>query len=86
MVLVVIIASIANNLKMNKEYLQKFANNLKKIRNEKGLSQDDLAVSDEISRSMISLVETVKTDLTVSKVKLIADALGVPPKTLFDFE
>lgn len=86
MVLVVIIASITNNLKMNKEYLQKFANNLKKIRAEKGLSQDDLAVSDEISRSMISLVETVKTDLTVSKAKIIADALGVHPKELFDFD
>ena len=86
MVLVVIIASITNNLKMNKEYLQKFANNLKKIRNEKNLSQDDLAVSDEISRSMISLIETVKTDLTVSKVKIIADALEVHPKELFDFD
>ncbi|MFA7657840.1 MAG: helix-turn-helix transcriptional regulator [Candidatus Gastranaerophilaceae bacterium] len=71
---------------MDKEYLQKFANNLKKIRNKKGLKQDDLAVSDEISRSMISLVETVKTDLTVTKVKIIADALGVNPKELFDFD
>lgn len=71
---------------MNKEYLQKFANNLKKIRNTKKLSQDDLAASDEISRSMISLIETVKTDLTVSKVKLIADALNVHPKELFDFD
>jgi len=71
---------------MNKEYLQKFANNLKKIRAEKGLSQDDLALSDDISRSMISLVETVKTDLTVSKVKIIADSLGVHPKELFDFD
>lgn len=71
---------------MNKEYLQKFANNLKRLRNEKGLSQDDLASSDEISRSMISLVETVKTDLTVSKVKLIADTLNVHPKELFDFD
>lgn len=84
--LVVIIASIANNYKMDKEYLQKFANNLKKLRKEKGLSQDDLAVEDGISRSMISLIEIARTDLTVSKVKIIADALGVHPKTLFDFD
>lgn len=71
---------------MNKEYLQKFANNLKKLRKEKGLSQDDLALSDDISRSMISLVETVKTDLTVTKIKIIADALSVHPKKLFDFD
>lgn len=71
---------------MNKDYLQKFAKNLKRLRNEKSMSQDDLAVSDEISHSMISLIETAKTDLTVSKVKIIADALGVHPRELFDFE
>ena len=54
MVLVVISYNISNNLKMDKEYLQKFAKNLKKIRKQKGLTQDDLAVSDKISRSMIS--------------------------------
>lgn len=83
--LVVLIASVANNLKMNKEYLQKFANNLKRLRKEKGLTQDDLA-TDGISRSMVSLIEIARTDLTVSKVKLIADTLGVTPKDLFDFE
>ena len=81
--LVVINASIANNLEMDKEYLQKFANNLKKLRKEKGLTQDDLAVSEQISRSMISLIEIAKT---VSKVKIIADTLKVHPKELFDFD
>ena len=70
---------------MNKEYLQKFAKNLKKLRKEKGLTQDDLA-SDGISRSMVSLIEIAKTDLTVSKVKLIADTLEVHPSKLFDFD
>lgn len=71
---------------MNKQYLQKFANNLKKLRIEKGLSQDDLAQTDEISRSMISLIEIARTDLTVSKVKVIADALNVHPRELFNFD
>lgn len=84
MVLVVLFASIANNFQMDKEYLQKFAKNLKRIRKEKGLTQDDMA-SDLISRSMISLVEIAKTDLTVSKVKAIADTLKVHPRDLFDF-
>lgn len=86
MVLVVIIASIANNSKMDKEYLQKFANNLKRLRKERGFTQDDMAVSEQISRSMISLIEIAKTDLTVSKVKIIADTLKVHPKELFDFD
>ena len=75
MTLVVLIASVANNLKMNNDYLQKFAKNLKRLRKEKGFTQDDLA-SDGISRSMVSLIEIAKTDLTVSKVKLLADTLG----------
>ena len=85
MALVVLIASVANNLEMNKEYLQKFAKNLKRLRKEKGFTQDDLA-SEGISRSMVSLIEIAKTDLTVSKVKLLADTLGVKPSKLFDFE
>mgnify|MGYP002623778077 CR=1 FL=1 len=70
---------------MNKEYLQKFANHLKSLRKERGLTQEDLE-SEEISRSMISLIEIVKTDLTVTKLKVIADNLGVKVKDLFDFE
>ena len=85
MTLVVLIASVAINLKMNNDYLQKFAKNLKRLRKEKGFTQDDLA-SDGISRSMVSLIEIAKTDLTVSKVKLLADTLGVHPRDLFDFE
>ena len=85
MVLIVTTASIANNIEMNKEYLQKFANNLKRIRKEKGLTQDDLA-TEGISRSMVSLIEIARTDLTVSKVKLLADTLNVHPKDLFNFD
>lgn len=85
MTLVVIIASVTNNLIMNKDYLQKFAKKLKQLRKEKGLTQDDLA-SDGISRSMVSLIEIARTDLTVTKVKMLADTLGVHPKDLFDFE
>ena len=40
------------------------------------MTQADLG-SDKISRSMISLIEIAKTDLTVSKVKIIAETLSV---------
>lgn len=85
MVLIEYNASIANNLKMNKEYLQKFGKHLKKLRNEKGLKQDDFDC-EAISRSMVGLVEIGKTDITVTKLKVIADILGVKVKDLFDFE
>lgn len=70
---------------MDKEYLQKFANHLKKLRKERGLTQDDLDC-DRVSRSMISLIEIVKTDLSISTAKAIADGLGISMKELFDFE
>lgn len=70
---------------MDREYLQKFANNLKKIRKLKGLTQDDLGAFDGISRSTIGMVETAKTDITLSKIKIIAEAIGVHPKELLDF-
>ena len=77
--------SITDNNKMDKEFLQKFAKNLKKIRKEKNLKQDDFLAINGISRSMIALVETAKTDITLSKLKIIADVLGVEPKDLLDF-
>ncbi len=71
---------------MNKEFLQKFAKNLKRIRKEKGIKQDDFLQTEGISRSLISMVETAKTDITLSKLKIISDVLGVEPKDLLDFE
>ena len=85
MVLVEDNASIANNLKMNKSFLEKLAKRLKYLREKRKLTQDDLGVNG-VSRSMISLLELAKTDVTVSKLKIIADNLGVEVKDLFDFK
>lgn len=70
---------------MDKEYLQKFAENLKKIRKSKGIKQDDFLGVDGISRSTIAMIETAKTDVTLSKLKIIAKVLKVKPKDLLDF-
>lgn len=32
------------------------------------------------------MVETAKTDITLSKLKIIADTIGIKPKDLLDFE
>ena len=85
MVLVVDNASIANNLKMNKPFLEKLAKKLKTLRQERKLTQDDIGING-VSRAMISLIELAKTDVTVTKLKIIADNLGVEVKDLFDFK
>ena len=85
MLLVVYIASITNNSNMDKYFLKKLGKNIKSKRIGRKLTQDDLGVNG-ISRSMISLVEIAKTDITVSKLKIIADNLNLKVKDLFDFE
>ena len=70
---------------MDKLLLQKLGNHIKKLREKRKLTQDDLGVNG-VSRSMISLLELAKTDVTVSKLKIIADNLGVEVKNLFDFK
>jgi transcriptional regulator with XRE-family HTH domain len=86
MSLIFYILSIADNIKINKPFLEKFAKNLKKIRKNKNIKQDDFLAINGISRSTIAMVETAKTDITLSKLKIIADVLGVQPKDLLDFE
>lgn len=49
------------------------------------MTQEDLE-SDGVSRSMISLIELSRTDLTISTAKAIADSLGIHIKDLFDFD
>ena len=71
---------------MDSEYLKKFARQLKKIRKEKNIKQDDFLDVEGISRSTIAMVETAKRDIPPSKLKIIADVLGVNLKELLDFD
>lgn len=77
--------SIADNVQMNKTYLEKVAERIRKLRTEKGLTQDDLGTNG-ISRQMVNLLELAKTDITVSKLKVLADNMGIKVKDIFDFE
>ena len=80
------IISITDNYYVDKSYLQKFAKHLKKLRKEHGIKQDDFLNVDGISRSLVSMVETARTDITLSKLKIIAKIIGVKPKDLLDFD
>lgn len=83
--LVVTCLSITDNVQMNKTYLEKVAARIKELRTQKGLTQDDLGTNG-ISRQMVSLLELAKTDITVSKLKVLADNMDVRVKDIFDFE
>lgn len=62
---------------MNKHFIKRVATNIKKYRKEKGFSQMSLALDAGISVSTIGMIETAKTDMTLSKINAIAKALGI---------
>ena len=59
-----------------------FATNLRRLRHEKGLSQDDLAYEAEVSRSYLSELEKGSHYASLKIVAKLADALGVEPADL----
>ena len=56
-----------------------FATNLRRLRNAKALSQDDLAYEAEISRSYLSQLEKGKFYASLKIIERLAAALSVEP-------
>lgn len=63
--------------------LKVFAHNLKKYRNELGISQEEFAERAGLHRTYISAVECGKRSIALDNVQKIADALGVDVYMLF---
>ena len=59
-----------------------FATNLRRLRNAKGLSQDDLAYEAEMSRSYLSQIEKGVFFASLKIVGKLATALDVEPAEL----
>ena len=60
-----------------------FAHNMRKYRNEKGLSQEALAEKASLHRTYICAVEREKRSIALDNVQKIADALEVETYLLF---
>jgi len=59
-----------------------FATNLRRLRNEKGLSQDDLAYEAEVSRSYLSQLEKGVFHASLKIIGKLAEVLEVEPSEL----
>ena len=59
-----------------------FAANLRRLRHEKGVSQDDLAYEAEVSRSYLSQLEKGAFYASLKIIGKLAEALGVEPAEL----
>ena len=59
-----------------------FAENIKRLRKERGMSQEDLAFESGLHRTYISGIERGIRNVGLDNIGVIAEALGVPPHTL----
>lgn len=66
-------------------YVKAFGRHLKKLRTDKGLSQEELSYKCVIPTSQIGRFERGERSPTLSTIRILADGLGEEPKALLDF-
>lgn len=64
---------------------EKFGDKIKKLRVEKGITQEVLADKAGISVDFLSLIERGRNAPSFENLEKLAEAFGVPVKDLFDF-
>ncbi|WP_417212482.1 helix-turn-helix domain-containing protein [Bizionia sp.] len=63
--------------------LIKFGERVRKIRKEKGFSQEELAHKADLHRTYIGMIERAEKNITLINIEKIANALEVNIKELF---
>lgn len=69
----------------DEKFLKKFGVNLKRVRKEKGISQEELANALGFSQPHIVKIELGQVNTSISHVSAIAKALDVSVSYLFDY-
>jgi hypothetical protein len=70
----------------DKAYLIEFGKNLKRLREQKGFSQEELANLAEVSLPQITRIERGVINPTICTIKSLAEGLGVEMSSMFIFE
>ena len=60
------------------------ARNIRRLRLERGLTQEELAARIRITRNYVGMIERQENSPTVAILERIAKALGIDPARLFD--
>ena len=71
---------------MCNDFKKALGENLRKIRTEKGLTQEYISLESGISRSHIAMIEAGKRDVTISTLFKISRALNVTINKNFEFD
>lgn len=64
-------------MNLKQEILVKFGERVRKIRKEKGLSQEELAHKADLHRTYIGMIERAEKNITLINIEKIANALEV---------
>lgn len=70
----------------DKSFIKAFGVNLRNIRIQKGLSQEDLAYNADIPINQIGRIERGEVNTTISSILVIARALNIHHKELLNFD
>ena len=68
---------------MSTDIQKAFGSSIRKIRTEKGLSQEKFALKINMDRTYYSSVESGHRNISIANIKKIADGLGVTLSALF---
>jgi transcriptional regulator with XRE-family HTH domain len=67
-------------------FLKRFGENLRRLRESKGLSQEELYFRANLSKNQVGNIERGEVNTTISTANALAQALGVELPVLFQFE
>lgn len=67
----------------DKEYLKQFAQRVRTLREEQGISQEKLAERSDLHRTYIGMVERLERNPSLVCIHKIANGLGINIKELF---
>lgn len=70
----------------NQDYIKAFGKHLKKLRESKDLTQEELCYRSGLQLSHLGRIERGERTLTIPTLYVLATALEVEPKKLLDFK
>ena len=71
---------------MCNDFKKDLGTNIRKIRQQKKMTQEDLSLESTVSRSHIAMIEAGKRDITISALFKISRALNSSMQQIFDFD
>lgn len=69
----------------NEKHIKLFGNRVKELRNQRNLTQQDLAVLMNTDKSYVGKIETGVIEIKLGTVFNLCKAFEITPKDLFDF-